>query len=68
MVEKIRPRAFIEYSCGNDGRDEYEYIEFRCPGCNKKIFKGDIACDECGTFMDWSQKARIKTIKQIVWE
>lgn len=52
MVEKIRAKASIEWSDGNDGRDGRYYVEYRCPGCNRKIPEGRMACDECGTFFD----------------
>ena len=66
-IEKIRPRAFIQFSEGNDGRDSHYYIEYRCAGCNRCIRKGDIACDQCGTFHDWSKTASIVIRREIEW-
>ena len=67
MIEKVRPIAVIAHSNGNDGWDAHDYIMYRCPGCSKILQRKDIACDECGTFFDWSKMAEIKTVKQIVW-
>ena len=55
MVEKFKPKASISFSEGNDGRDSHYYIIYQCPKCNKTIyeFKGETACDNCGTFFDW---------------
>ena len=66
-VKKIRPMARVEYDYGNDGRDGKYYVQYYCPKCGKKIEFGDIACDECGTFFDWSQKALIKVIREVEW-
>lgn len=68
MVEKIKPRADIGFSQGNDGRDAHYYIKYSCPSCFKSIRQYDIACDECGTFFDWSQRATIETTQSIVWK
>jgi hypothetical protein len=68
MVEKIRPIASIQHSYGNDGRDGFDYIQYNCPKCKKRILDIDIACDNCGTFFNWEKMAKIKTIKTIIWE
>lgn len=59
MVEKFRPRTTIEHSEGNDGRDGYDYIEYWCPKCNRRIggYRYKTACDNCGTFYDWGDDA-----------
>lgn len=67
-VVKVRPRAAVQFDNGNDGRDARYEIEYRCSGCNKIIREGDIACDQCGTFHDWGKKARIKIIREVIWE
>lgn len=66
-MNKIRPCAKIVYDGGNDGRDDTIRIGYACPKCNKPIRRGDIACDKCGTFMDWSEKAYVKTVYKIEW-
>ena len=66
-VIKRKPMARVEYSYGNDGRDGEYYVQYSCPKCGKKIRFEDIACDECGTFFDWSQKARIKVVREVEW-
>ena len=43
-------------------------IRYKCPGCHKIIEEGDIGCTDCEVFFDWSRKAKIQTIKKIVWE
>lgn len=67
-MNKILPNATVEFSYGQDGRDCYHYISYKCPICNRNIREKDIACTECGTFFDWSKSARIKTIRTVVWE
>lgn len=67
MVKKIKPRAEIKLSEGNDGWDFRYYVKYSCP-CGKGIQENDIACDECGTFFDWSQKATIEITRNIVWK
>ena len=66
-MNKIQPCAKIVYDDGNDGRDRTMRIVYTCPKCNKTIWRGDIACDKCGTFMDWSKKAYIKIKSEIEW-
>ena len=68
MVEKIRPDAEVRYDYGNDGRDERYYISYHCPKCGRSLSKGDIACDECGIFFDWSKTAGIEIIRKVVWK
>lgn len=65
---KVRPRADQAYSSGNDGRDGHYYIKYSCPNCSKVINKYDIACEKCGTFFDWSEKAYIETQRSVRWE
>ena len=70
MVTKIRPKAYIEYSYGNDGRDGKYYIEYCCPTCGRKIryYKSEIACDQCGTFYDWGTKEpKIIITRSVEW-
>lgn len=67
-MNKIRPEATVNYSYGEDGRDCHYYISFSCSHCNKKIKEKDIACTECGTFFDWSKKAKIEVVRKVVWE
>lgn len=66
-IVKVRPKASVEYSYGNDGKDEHYYIQYRCAGCNRVISQGDIACDNCGTFHDWSMKADYVIKREIIW-
>lgn len=66
-VEKIRPDAEVRYDYGNDGRDGRYYISYCCPKCGRLLFKGDIACDRCGTFFDWSKTASIEIIRKVMW-
>lgn len=67
-MDKIRPNATAAYDYGEDGRDPHYHILYNCPNCNKRIREKDIACDKCGTFFDWSRKARIKIVHSVVWE
>ena len=67
MVEKIRPNATIEFSHGMDGKDAHYYIAYRCPNCHKRIGEGDIACEECGSFFDWSMTARMVVKREVEW-
>lgn len=67
-MNKIRPNASVEFSYGEDGRDCYHYIRYKCPNCNKGIREKDIACTECGTFFDWSKRASIQIVREVVWE
>lgn len=66
-VEKIKPNAEIKFSFGNDGRDGGNYIAYSCPKCGKHIRENDIACDECGSFFDWSKRAHIRVIREVEW-
>lgn len=66
-IEKIKPNARMMWTNGNDGRDGHYYICYTCPKCNKPIDEGDIACDECGTFFDWTERAHIKYTQVIEW-
>lgn len=66
-VRKIRPDAEVYWDNGADGRDGAYRIKYTCPVCGKKIYRDDIACDECGTFFDWSMKAEIVVTRSIVW-
>ena len=67
MMRKIRPNANIKWSEGNDGRDGHYYIEYTCAGCGRIIRGFDTACDRCGTFHDWSQKAEIVVKREVAW-
>ena len=70
-VQKIRPKAELRYSWGDDGRaPERVYIEYYCQKCGRYAggYKSFNACDECGTFYDWGDhEPRIKTVKIIEW-
>lgn len=81
MVEKVRPRCETGWTEGNDGRDAHSTFEFYCPTCGRHIFTTQTcwldlrmvyslptACDECGTFFDWSKSPRIKTTSWVEWE
>lgn len=68
MVEKIRPNAKAEWTDGNDGRDGHYYVEYSCPKCHRRIFTDEMACDNCGTFFDWSKHARLQVEYSAVWE
>ena len=67
MVEKVRARVTLEWSDGNDGRDGHYFVKYWCSQCNKSIKEDDIACDVCGTFFDWSKKAKIVVHRDIEW-
>ena len=67
MVDKIRPDATYDWSEGNDGRDSTYKIKYFCPKCYKSLYEGEIACDKCGTFFDWSKKAYIRMKPTIEW-
>lgn len=67
-IPKVRPSAEVCYSSGIDGRESKWYIDYSCPNCKQYIRKGDIACDRCGTFFDWSKTAHIRMNPEIVWE
>lgn len=67
-IKKVRPHATVEFSNGIDGRDSFYYVHYTCPTCGKSIRENDIACDVCGTFFDWSKKAKIELVRTIVWE
>lgn len=67
MVTKIKPHADIVFNSGNDGRDCFYEVRYTCPSCRKIIREDDIACDKCGTFFDWSEKAHIKIERTIEW-
>ena len=67
MVDKIRPNASVAYSYGNDGRDDHYYVSYSCPKCGKRLVNYEIACDECGTFFDWTHTAHIEIRREIVW-
>ena len=67
MVKKIIPGASVKYNYGNDGRDDSYRIYYYCPKCWKPLSKYEIACDECGTFFDWSKTASIEIIRKVVW-
>lgn len=68
MIEKIRPLATIEHRWNCDGYKEWYEIDYECPNCRKHLKVGDIACDVCGIFFDWSKRARIVVERRIVWE
>lgn len=67
-ITKIRPKATVEFNCGNDGRDSHLDIDYRCPNCDIRIREGVCACKSCGTFFDWNKHAVIKVIHSIDWE
>lgn len=68
MVNKIQPEVRVEWSNGNDGRDGGYILRYYCPNCHKWIRNEDtVACDECGTFFDWSKHAHIIMQPTIVW-
>ena len=62
MIEKIRPIAKAEHNEGIDGWDAHYEVVYYCPTCKRKIghYHAETACDQCGTFYDWSKKANIK--------
>lgn len=65
---KIRPLAEIYTRRDEDGWHEWEDIRYKCPKCYKTISEEDIGCTNCEIFFDWSKKASIRTVKEIVWE
>lgn len=68
MIEKIRALATIKHRWNDDGREEWYEIDYECPNCRKHLSVGDIACDVCGIFFDWSKRAKIVVERRIVWE
>lgn len=64
---KVRPSARAVWSEGNDGWDARYKVGYMCPTCSNTINERDIACDECGTFFDWSKKAVVNLVPQIEW-
>lgn len=68
MIEKIRPSARVEHDYGMDGRSGLKRrVVYFCPKCVKFIRENDMACDNCGTFFDWSKKAEIEIREEIIW-
>jgi hypothetical protein len=67
-MAKIRPYAEMYKNRDEDGWHEWDDIRYECPSCHKIIEEGDIGCTDCEVFFDWSKKAKIQTVKKIVWE
>lgn len=67
MIEKIRPNAEPHFNDGNDGRDAYWCVNYTCPKCGVRIVRYIMACDQCGTFFDWSKIANVRVVPEIVW-
>lgn len=70
-IKKIRPKASIQWSYGDDGRDGRYYIEYRCPVCSRRInsYRSDNACDQCGTFYDWGKREpTIEITRSVKWD
>lgn len=68
-MKKILPKAEAIYDYGMDGRDltkRYRCV-FSCPKCGQGIREKETACDECGTFFDWSKTPVIKEILTVEW-
>ena len=68
MGMKIRPYAEIYTASDSDGWHEWDEIRYRCPKCNKIVREKEVGCADCEVFFDWSAKARIRVVKEIVWE
>lgn len=66
-MKKILPKAEAKWDYGMDGRDPQRIIIFFCPKCGKRIREKETACDECGTFFDWSKRPIIKEILAVEW-
>lgn len=49
--------SYTHYECDNikPYNHEYEYTDYKCPSCNKKVSDGipDYCC-HCGQALDWS--------------
>ena len=67
-MAKIRPDAEIHEAHDEDGRNFWKEVRYRCPKCRKIISEEQIGCEECEIFFDWSEKAKIRTIRIIYWE
>lgn len=69
MIEKIRPTAKVVEKMNDDGWRTWHEAEYHCPTCGRKIrgYMEETACDECGTFYDWSKKAEVEKVYQIKW-
>lgn len=67
-VTKIRPNAKIEWNDGNDGRDGRYDVFYYCSGCGRRISECLVACDQCGTFFDWSKRAEIRVTRSVEWK
>ena len=67
-VTKIRPNVRIEWNNGNDGRDGRYEVFYYCPGCGRCISECLVACDQCGTFFDWSKRAEIRVTRSVEWK
>lgn len=67
MVDKVRPGAFIQFDGGEDGRDCKYVAKYICPKCGKPLYEGQMACEECGTFFDWSKRAHIVVTRSVEW-
>lgn len=70
MIEKKRPKAKIAKKYNADGRGSWYEIDYFCPTCGQMIreFNCENACDNCGTFYDWSKEAKIHIERSIIWE
>ena len=66
-IVKVRPDAQIGYSDGIDGRNPHYYVSYYCPNCRKYLNENDIACDQCGTFFDWTMRARVRLEPVLDW-
>lgn len=66
-ITKVRPAAQIEYSDGIDGRNPHHYVSYHCPNCHKYLKELDVACDQCGTFFDWTMKASVRLEPVLDW-
>lgn len=67
--KKMRADASVGYSEGNDGRDCFYYVEYKCPVCHKTLnHTNNSFCEQCGVLFDWSKKAHIKITRSIEWE
>lgn len=61
MVEKIRPAAVPV-----KGYTWWD-VSYKCPKCGKGISEHEKACDNCGTFFDWTKTAKVRLVPEVYW-
>lgn len=67
MVEKIRPAAVPVQRSDEDGHHIWWGVSYKCPKCGNGISEHEKACDNCGTFFDWTKTARVRLVPEVYW-